>query len=453
MSSTSISMPFGISIDDEMRRFGNWLLVWIFLANLPFMAMWFVGAPPRHFEIVTAGFIGLIVKRFPFWLRFTSFVGMTIWSTMKFISGLFSLSISSLVYSVRFFAEIKPSNSMHYLIAGAAIVLILGAAWKLLRRDTNFSTSWMIIAAGLSFFALTALDIFIGRDMRGHYFREAPAGALFGSATQRSGFALRADGKRNLMLVMMESMGIPSKNPEMQKLLFAGYLNSSVVRDRYDIIRGTSPFYNSTTTGEIRELCGHWGDYYEYMNKSNKGCMPFQLQQKGYSTQAVHSFTGDMFKRENWYPHVGFQKMEFQDDLIKDGAENCGGVFPGACDRDVPKLLAKKLKDAKGPTFLYWLTLNSHLPVPSGLNLNVDKCAEFSPFLAAEFPQACRQYLIYRDIETAMVKEITAEDFPDTDILFVGDHMPPYFDRHDRIQYDAENVPWLYLKRKVKSGS
>ena len=29
-------------------------------------------------------------------------------------------------------------------------------------------------------------------------------------------------------------------------------------------------------------------------------------------------------------------------------------------------------------------------------------------------------------------REITAPDFPPTDILIVGDHMPPYFDRHHR---------------------
>ncbi len=447
ISVTASRAPLFI-LDEEMQRFANWVLVWIVLTNIAFAAMWFVGAPPRHFEIATAGFVGLIAKRFPFWLRYLSFCGVMVWSVMKFISGLFSLTLASLVYSLRFFLEIKPSNSLHYMAAGIAIVAIFAIAWKILKRDGNFSKSWMIIAGGGLIFATAAVDIWMGRDMRGHYFREAPAGAAFASATSKSGFALRADGKRNVMLVVMESMGVPSQDAEMQKLLFAGYLNSPAVRERFDISRGTSPFYNSTTAGEIRELCGRWGDYYDVLDKKDESCLPAKLAKKGYATHAVHSFTGKFFKRETWYPNVGFAKSEFGDELDKKGAEKCGGVFAGACDRDVPAMLAKRLRASKQPMFLYWLTLNSHLPVPPGLNLNVDKCERISPYLAAEFPQACRQFAIWADIETAMVKEITAEDFPETDILIVGDHMPPYFDRHNRIQFDAENVPWLYLRQK-----
>ena len=163
----------------------------------------------------------------------------------------------------------------------------------------------------------------------------------------------------------------------------------------------------------------------------------------------MHSFTGAMFKREDWYPNVGFQKRSFNSELEAAGARKCGGVFPGACDRDIPKQIAARLKAATQPTFLYWLTLNSHLPVPPGLNLNVDHCQRISALLAAEYPQICRQFAIYHDIQVALASEITAKDFPDADILMVGDHMPPYFDRHDRTQFDAGHVPWLYLKRKA----
>ena len=39
-----------------------------------------------------------------------------------------------------------------------------------------------------------------------------------------------------------------------------------------------------------------------------------------------------------------------------------------------------------------------------------------------------------------------------TDILIVGDHMPPYFDRHDRSQFAPDRVPWLLLKWKGDAG-
>lgn len=437
------------SLDTEMKRFANWALVWVLLANIGFMALWFSGAPPRHFEIVYAGIIGLIVKRMPFIVRYLSFLGIMTWSVLKFVGGLFNLSISSLLYSLQFFAELKPANSIDYLAAGAAIFIILGIAWKLIKRDMNFSRPVLLVAAAGLFFGLAGVDFWMGRDMRGHYFRSAPEGAAFGSATSGSGFAARADGKRHLILIVVEAMGLPENNPEMQKLLFAPILSNPEIAARYDIKRGTAPYYGSTTSGEVRELCERWGDYYDLVDRKDDKCLPAILARKGYATEAMHSFTGAMFKREDWYPNVGFQKRSFNSELEAAGARKCGGVFPGACDRDIPKQIAARLKAAKQPTFLYWLTLNSHLPVPPGLNLNVDHCQRISALLAAEYPQICRQFAIYHDIQVALASEITAKDFPDADILMVGDHMPPYFDRHDRTQFDAGHVPWLYLKRKA----
>ncbi|MBA4306377.1 MAG: hypothetical protein C0429_06530 [Sphingopyxis sp.] len=435
-------------VDDEVRKFGNWILVWVILANVGFAAMWFSGAPPRHMEIVYAGLIGLVVKRMPFVIRYLAFVGILTFSTLKFVGGLFNLDMSSLFYSLQFFAEIKPSNSFDYIAGAVTIVAVMIAAYKLLRRDTDFARPMLIIAAAAAFISLAAVDLWMGKDMRGHYFRAAPEGALFGSATGDSGFAARADGKRHLVLIVVEAMGLPKDNPEMAKLLFAPLVDNAAVQARYDFKRGTAPYYNSTTAGEIRELCGRWGDYYDLLDRKDTGCLPNVLAKKGYDTLAMHSFTGSFFKREQWYPNIGFAKREFGQDMMKAGAEKCGGVFPGACDRQIPQQIAAKLKAAQKPTFLYWLTLNSHLPVPAGLNLNVDNCERVSTFLKAEFPQICRQFAIYHDIQTALADEITASDFPDADILLVGDHMPPYFDRHHRTQFDPGHVPWLYLRRK-----
>ncbi len=435
-------------VDDELKKFGNWLLIWVVLANIGFVAMWFSGAPPRHMDIVYAGLIGLVVKRMPFIVRYLSFVGILTFSSLKFVGGLFNLDMSSLLYSLQFFAEIKPANSVDYIAGAIAILIVMLLAWKLLRRDSNFARPTLIVGAAAMVISLAAADMWMGRDMRGHYFRAAPEGAVFGSATGDSGFATRADGKRHLVLIVVEAMGVPKNNPEMAKLLFAPLIDNAAVQARYDFKRGTAPYYNSTTAGEIRELCGRWGDYYELLDRKDETCLPAVLRRKGYDTLAMHSFTPSFFKREDWYPNIGFAKREFGPEMMKAGAEKCGGVFPGACDRQIPKQIAAKLKAAVQPTFLYWLTLNSHLPVPSGLNLNADNCERVSPTLKAEFPQICRQFAIYHDIQIALASEITETDFPDADILLVGDHMPPYFDRHHRTQFDPGHVPWLYLRRK-----
>lgn len=435
-------------VDAELKKFGNWLIVWVVLANVGFVALWFSGAPPRHMEIVYAGLLGLVVKYFPFIIRYVSFVGIMVYSTLHFIGGLFNLNLSSLLYSLQFFAEIKPGNSIDYIAAAIGILVVMALAWKLLKRDTNFSRPLLIAGAAGLFVTLAGLDLYIGKDMRGHYFRAAPAGAVFGSATGDSGFAARADSKRHLVLIIVEAMGLPRDNPEMSKLLFAPLIDNAAVRARYDFKRGTAPYYNSTTAGEIRELCGRWGDYYDLLDRKDGNCLPATLAKKGYDSLAMHSFTKSFFKREDWYPNIGFAAQEFDKEMKAAGAETCGGVFPGACDRQIPKQIAAKLKTSDKPMFLYWLTLNSHLPVPAGLNLNVDNCERISPSLKADFPQICRQFAIYHDIQIALADEISAADFPDADILLVGDHMPPYFDRHHRTQFDPANVPWLYLRRK-----
>ncbi len=438
----------------DLKRFGNWALIWIALANLPFMAMWFVGAPPRYMEIAIAGFTGLIVKRMPRPIQWIAFTAVMAFSILSFVAGLFNLSMNSLIYSLQFFTEIKPSNSIEYIGAGVVIVGILIATWFLLKRDTNFTKPLHILLGGVLIFALVGADVSMGQGMRGHYFRAAPAGADFESAAGKTGFASRADGKRHLVLIMVESLGVPNDNQAMSDKLFA-YYNNSAIKDRYDISQGTSLYYNSTTSGEFREMCGQWGDYYELLDAGDAAklnCLPAMLAKKGYATQAMHSFVGDFFKRSTWYANIGFESREFWPELQKRGAEWCGGVFAGACDRQVPKLLAENLKNAEQPTFLYWLTLNAHLPVPTGLNLNAENCDRVSTELDKEFPMICRQFAIFDDIDKALVSEITASDFPEADILLVGDHMPPYFDRHHRSQFDPERVPWLYLKAKPRTG-
>ena len=110
----------------------------------------------------------------------------------------------------------------------------------------------------------------------------------------------------------------------------------------------------------------------------------------------------------------------------------------------------QRLKAAEKPQFVYWLTVNSHLPVPHQSNLGADECERISATLATEFPMICRQVAIWDQIDKALVKEITTPDFPATDILIVGDHMPPYLRRKSRLQFSSGQVPWLLLKWRDK---
>jgi len=132
----------------EWRHLANWLLAWVVLANLGYMLMWIIGAPPRHSEILMIGVIGLIVRTQVRWVQYLAFIAVSLYSLLGFIAALFNLAISSLLSSVGFFMELDPSQSIEYVVAGSAVVLLCGLAWKGLRRPARFAGTRVVLVAG-----------------------------------------------------------------------------------------------------------------------------------------------------------------------------------------------------------------------------------------------------------------------------------------------------------------
>lgn len=430
----------------EWKALRNWLLVWTLLANAAFALMYIVGSPPRHSEIILFGIVGLIVRDKSYPIQCAAFVAAMAYSMLSFIAGLFNLSIFSLAHSVVFLAELDVGQSAEYVFGGGLFSILIIAGCTLLRRPTDFKDIRVTLLAVLATLLMAVIDLGFGLDMRGHYNRVAGPDTPFQSAISQSEIVPDAGPlDRNLVVIMVESLGVPVNNEEMTKLLFANY-KTDAVQSRFAVSSGSTAYYSSTTSGEIRELCGRWDEYHELRDSVDSTCLPARLAAQGVPTTAYHSFDSHFFDRNIWYPNIGFQHRYFRDDLINNGAQECGGVFPGACDRDVPQQIAKRLEKGGKPQFIYWLTVNSHLPVPLDGNLEVDNCERVSAKLAEEFPMICRQFAIWDGIDKELVRQIMSPQFPATDILIVGDHMPPYFDRHNRSQFAPDRVPWLLLK-------
>lgn len=443
----SLPLAFWQTVDPrEWRALRNWLLVWIVLANAGFCLMYLVGSPPRFVEIMAFGVVGLVVRDRPYALQLAAFLGLITYSILSFIAGLFNLAITSLLHSIVFFTELDVGQSIEYVIGSVIVFGLVIVAALTLRLPTAFKDNRMTLLAALATVALALTDFSMGAGMRGHYNRVAGADTPFESALSQADIVPSSGVlERNLLVVVVESLGDPVGDQEIKDLLFARY-DTPGIHSRFDMSRGTSSYYSSTTSGEIRELCGRWGEYYDLRQTADVSCLPARLAKQGVPTTAFHSFEGSFFDRNQWYPNIGFEKVFFRDDLVEGGAERCGGVFPGACDRDVPQQIGRYLKASDKPQFVYWLTVNSHLPVPLGSNLGVENCERVSAHIAAEYPMICRQFAIWNAIDDALVAQLTDPALPPTDVLIVGDHMPPYFDRHNRSQFAPDRVPWLLLK-------
>ena len=443
----TLSRPVWPPKSEAISGFQNWLICWLLLPNLGFCLLWLVGGPGRFLPIFVTGSIGLALHRAPFALRFGAFVAAFAYSLISFVAGMFNLGAQSVIESLAFALEIDPTASPQYLITGAAILTTLFFAWGLLRRPSVLARPiFMILAMALTM-GLATVDHLLAKASRGHYERVPEAGAFFSSASTASGIEGIATGERHLVMIMVESMGLPA-DPEVRRRSYELWARPEV-RARYDVQFGATPYYGSTTSGEIRELCGRWGDYAPLLERSDPACLPSALAAKGYQSQAWHSFSGEMFDRTKWYPNIGFTRTRFGNQLRRGGAPVCPGVFPGACDWAVPAQIAETLKQAKQPQFLYWLTVNSHLPILEDQQLGTQACSDFDPQLARQFPMICRLHQIFDRTGQALASEIMAADFPATDILIVGDHIPPFFDRRHRTQFSHDRVPWILLKAKA----
>lgn len=422
----------------------NWLLCWIVLPNAAFCVLWAIAAPPRTAEILLIAVTGLVVRRAPYWVRLLGFSAAMTFGVLSYISAIFNLAIASLVPAMRFFAELDPLRSPVYSGAFALMLAITAIAAWLLRRDMRFEGQWDLVVAIVATLAMAGVDGAVARASSGSYKRLPSAGTPFASAVEASGFATGATPGRNLMIVVVEALGAPV-DPALDNALLGRWRRPDILA-RYAVTSGTTAYYGSTTNAEVRELCGEWGDYGTFMREPAPQCLPAQLRAKGYRTTAIHGFTGRFFDRIDWYPNVGFTDLIFGERMLRDGAPECPGVFPGACDRAIPEILKRRLRRATTPQFVYWLTLNSHLPVPAEDRLGTRDCR-----LGTEAGSGlCRLVHVVATTNDSLARTLTARDMPATDVLIVGDHMPPFFDHRTRSRFRPDAVPWILLRARTR---
>jgi hypothetical protein len=159
-----------------------------------------------------------------------------------------------------------------------------------------------------------------------------------------------------MLVIIVESMGVP--NSTVLKTRMEEKLFTSKVKARWATTSLNEPFSGSTTSGEIRVLCGLTGQYHRLTVDNASQCLPNKIALAGYTTTGMHGFTSQMFDRATWWPTIGINNRFFAEQLSNSG-NFCGHAFPGICDKD---LIIRAVNIAGQPKqFVYLLTLNSHL--------------------------------------------------------------------------------------------
>ena len=251
------------------------------------------------------------------------------------------------------------SNLYIALIVIMACVLLLHAA-LIVRLRSTFSQGNIRVLLAVTFVVATA-DFVANASPHYHFGLIASLGKPMESATEASGFRAALSGSRDSLLVIVEALGVFSKLED-QKILEAPFSDARLLKD-YTVTTGETTYYGSTTAAEMRELCDTRQPYDQLTPEHERGCLPNQLSAKGRRTLAVHNFTGKFFDRDDWYPEIGFQQRIFLEDWEHLGLRSCGGSFRGPCDAELVPELGRLMQRSSRPSFTYWMTLSTHVPV------------------------------------------------------------------------------------------
>lgn len=254
----------------------------------------------------------------------------------------------------------------------------------------------------------------------------------------------------NVVLVVVESWGILT-DAHLAQLLVAPY-DDPRIASKYSVSHGAVPFTGLTVPGETRELC-HFSAGFGIINASAEQaqqCLPAYFHARGYENLAIHGYLGQMFSRDRWYPRLGFDQTWFEPELTKKGLPICHGAFPGICDASIGNWIGNSLLSGAQPKprFIYWVTLNSHIPVPAYPDLPDDGVCVNEPTLANSAP-LCSWFRLVRAVHQSVQQAALKETERPTIFILVGDHAPPFSNPQRRAAFSSSDVPYAMLTPKV----
>ena len=400
---------------------------------------------PRTPLILLYWCVGVVAPKCPSWFVAFAMAAVAGLDLVWLVSGLFFLHPSWVVEALKYAPLMYPGASWLYLAIGASTVATVVVPAHLVHRHRAHFLRGRLLGIALMA-AGVAADLTLATNPP----RSDPP---FDSAMRQTGIeqsdAMGRSGP--LLIVMVENLGVFA-DPVHNERLFKG-LRSEGVSARYRVRQGLSPQAGATSGATSRELCGRWGSYGDYLAGPNVDCLPARLAARGYATYAVHAYTGRMFDRFDWYPKIGFAHLLFEEQMRARGEkEQCGTVFRSACDRVGAEIVRQLLSDpGNQPVFVYWLTVDSHMPIEPTDGRPRWDCVSGGPFGNETI---CLIAQIWADVFEATARIATAPELPArTTILVVGDHPPGFVSRDVQRYFLPGIVPWVALEPRTPAGT
>jgi Sulfatase len=411
-----------------------------------------VGLPPRGGCIILYAILAVCARRLPYVVTAVLYLALLAFDVIWTLSLMFNLAPSELLLAVNHAERINFFASPLYFALISVMAATTLLTLYLLSRRAKLQQANIYLLFGLAL-------VFAGLDYITNVSPNYQFGSMFGrnvpvvSAGDASGWnGVVGTDDRNAVLVIVESLGYLN-DPKLRKLI-AAPLSDPAVTSKYKVTSGDATYYGSTTSGEMRELCETRSFYAKYAPKYGYSCLPDLLSRRGYVSLAVHAFSGGMFERSSWWPQVGFNKEVFGRQILKQTRRECGSVFRGACDADMDPVIAKaaqELAPADHPRFIYWLTLNTHIPVAPGFSGTDFHCARRGgPYHQVT---VCRMAELWHDLFGSISRLALDPRVGPADILVVGDHSPPLWSKRGRAMFAPGKVAWYRLSPRTDTAS
>ena len=252
---------------------------------------------------------------------------------------------------------------------------------------------------------------------------------------------------KKLGLIIVESWGYPKNKDELWHQL------DSLIKNKYlEIDEISDVTYTGTTAAaELRELCGINPLGVKILSiplKFRDKCLPSKLKEDGYHVFSIHAGASNFYNRITWYPQIGLDNNLFFDETKKNIYGNCYS-WQGFCDIKLMPEFIKQLI-SKEKSFVYWITLNSHMPYDERDIFFSNKYG-CEKFFIEKKSKRCNNHIIIKDFFYSLNNALTEfkEDLSGAEIIIVGDHAPPFFEAESRKSFvDGKFVPAFHIKIK-----